>query len=814
MFVSYRLTATMDKYEVIRLLGEGAFGKAFLVKAKDDSRQVVVKEIKTAKMHQKEREASLKEVILMEKMKHPNIVTFLDSFEEDQSLYIVMEYCDSGDLMRRVNMQHGVCFAEEQVLDWFVQICLGLKHIHDRKILHRDIKTQNIFLCNKGVTVKLGDFGIARMLNNTMELARTRIGTPYYLSPEICANQPYNNKTDIWSLGCVLYELATLNHPFEGNNLHQLVVKICRGRYAPINPRYTYDLRILLAQMFKVNPRDRPSINSILKKKFLEKRIRKYLSPELIKEEFSHTVIHRKKSPLLRPTAATSRPAPKIQKAKCEVKRPPRPLMNKKQSPAHCEWKPLAVINRSNIKQFNHLSAAKPASPKIEGQYGHYHGYLDYMERRSNDHISPPMPHYNYLIEDYRQRVNRDPIQWPYAVHEEYIQRKLEAQRYKIKVEKQLGIRPRSSDLYEYQVQNPDMQDRQCVEQQAKKNGARDEEYCQRLKEIRQQYQYEVKEIKGKMEVKENHPGISAETYHIDREKPAEGVAELQEQSRGKDPVQVIEEDLKQMRLHHQMEKKAPEHKHKVKGGIKFEIMLDGELAYEDSQQEQELDVLNQRLTHEQGDNLKQKKWQFIKAESILEDLASKTLEVTSSQMEATSVADKVMVMDAEAPRSRNQWELKPPDTLLNALVAAQLSSVCLTMSEDKIDGTLTPLKPTEESSDPKSNSASDVEVDKERLEPRSDDDDTNFEESEDELSEQLVKSLQDIIHPEQKTEGSDGKGNSQSTSNEEKNQENEGHREMLISDTEKKPEECCDEENIPAPDPDKDSTEQNETTA
>ncbi|XP_059502729.1 serine/threonine-protein kinase Nek5-like isoform X3 [Stegostoma tigrinum] len=762
----------MDKYEVIKLLGEGAFGKAFLVKAKDNNKHVVVKEIKIAKVHQKEREAALKEVTLMDKMKHPNIVKYLDSFEEGQSLFIVMEYCDGGDLMHRINMQHGVYFTEEQVLDWFVQICLGLKHIHDRKILHRDIKTQNIFLCNKGVTVKLGDFGIARMLNNTVELAHTCIGTPYYLSPEICANQPYNNKTDIWSLGCVLYELATLNHPFEGNNLHQLVLRICRGRYAPVNSRYTYDLKMLLAQLFKVNPRDRPSINSILKKKFLEKRIRKYLSAELIKEEFSHTVIHGKKSPASRLTAASSQSAPKIQKAKCAMNQRPRPLINKKPPPAHYEWKASAVANRPNIKQFNNLLTAKPAPPRIEGRYGHYHGYLDYMARRPNDHIPPPVPYYNYQIEDYRQKVNHDPLHWPYAVHEEYIQRKLEAQEYKIKVEKQLGIRPRSSDHYEYQIPNPDAQARQCAKQQAKKRGAADE----------------------------NHPGILAETYHIDREKPVEYVTELQEQNKDKQPHQVFEEDLKQMRLQHQMEKKALELKHKVKGGIKFEIMFNEELTHEDSQQKEELDMLNQTLTHEQGDILKQKKWHFTEAGNILEDLANKTLEVTSSQMEATSKSDEVMVMNADTPKSRNHWKQKPPDTLLNALQAAELSSVCQTMSENHIDDTMTTLKTTDENDDLKSSTASETEFDKARLEPRSDDDDTNFEESEDELIEQLVESLQDLVHPEEKIQGSDETEISQRISNKEGEQGNEGHEEILGSDSPRKPEESFDERNIGAP--------------
>ncbi|TDG95839.1 hypothetical protein EPR50_G00244730, partial [Perca flavescens] len=185
-------------------------------------------------------------------MNHPNIASFITSFHERSSLYIVMEYCDGGDLMKKINMQRGVFFTEEQVVDWFVQICLGLKHIHDRKVLHRDIKAQNIFLTNGGMKAKLGDFGIARMLNNTMELARTCVGTPYYLSPEICESRPYNNKTDIWSLGCVLYEICTLRHPFEGSSLRQLVSKICRGRYSPAPSRYSYELRLLVTQLFKV----------------------------------------------------------------------------------------------------------------------------------------------------------------------------------------------------------------------------------------------------------------------------------------------------------------------------------------------------------------------------------------------------------------------------------------------------------------------------------------------------------------------------------------------------------------------------------
>ncbi|XP_023084675.1 serine/threonine-protein kinase Nek1 isoform X7 [Piliocolobus tephrosceles] len=275
----------MEKYVRLQKIGEGSFGKAILVKSTEDGRQYVIKEINISRMSSKEREESRREVAVLANMKHPNIVQYKESFEENGSLYIVMDYCEGGDLFKRINAQKGVLFQEDQILDWFVQICLALKHVHDRKILHRDIKSQNIFLTKDG-TVQLGDFGIARVLNSTVELARTCIGTPYYLSPEICENKPYNNKSDIWALGCVLYELCTLKHAFEAGSMKNLVLKIISGSFPPVSLHYSYDLRSLVSQLFKRNPRDRPSVNSILEKGFIAKRIEKFLSPQLIAEEF------------------------------------------------------------------------------------------------------------------------------------------------------------------------------------------------------------------------------------------------------------------------------------------------------------------------------------------------------------------------------------------------------------------------------------------------------------------------------------------------------------------------------------------------
>ncbi|XP_064636362.1 serine/threonine-protein kinase Nek1-like isoform X3 [Lineus longissimus] len=318
----------MDRYQKIKKIGEGSFGKAFLVKSKRDGQQYVIKEINIVRMSKKERDEARKEVALLAQMKHPNIVTYRESFEETGSLYICMDFCEAGDLYGKINSQRGILFHEDQVLDLFVQICFAIKYIHDRKILHRDIKSQNIFLTKNG-TVKLGDFGIAKVLNSTVELARTCIGTPYYLSPEICENRPYNNKSDIWSLGCVLYEITTLKHAFEAGNMKNLVFKIVRGSYPPVSAKYSYELRNVIAALFKRNPRDRPSVNNLLKKNFLVKKVEKFMGNEVIAKELAHTVMHGQKmakdvralppapAPVSRPVSARS-----VQERRPESARP------------------------------------------------------------------------------------------------------------------------------------------------------------------------------------------------------------------------------------------------------------------------------------------------------------------------------------------------------------------------------------------------------------------------------------------------------------------------------------------------------------
>ncbi|KAF4086193.1 hypothetical protein AMELA_G00103440 [Ameiurus melas] len=268
----------MDQYTVLKVIGEGSFGRALLVQPKRDKVKWVMKEIRLPKA-EVGMECARREAVLLSRMKHPNIVAFRESFEDDGHLYIVMEFCSGGDLLQRMKQQKGSLFRDDVILRWFSQMCLGTKHIHEKRVLHRDLKSKNIFLTDHG-TIKLGDFGSACALNSAKGYAQTYIGTPYYVSPEIWDNQPYNNKSDIWSLGCVLYELCTLRHPFEARSWKSLILKVCRGTYTPLPSHLPYELHYLIKHMFKTNPRDRPSIDTILSSHRVSRLLHKHISEE------------------------------------------------------------------------------------------------------------------------------------------------------------------------------------------------------------------------------------------------------------------------------------------------------------------------------------------------------------------------------------------------------------------------------------------------------------------------------------------------------------------------------------------------------
>ncbi|KAL0213055.1 hypothetical protein RCL1_006681 [Eukaryota sp. TZLM3-RCL] len=195
-----------------------------------------------------------------------------------------MGYCSNGDLYKYLKSRRSNYLPEEQILDWFIQLCLALQYCHSKHILHRDIKTQNVFLTDNNVA-KLGDFGIAKVLSSTIDVAKSVVGSPLYMSPEILDHRPYNAKSDVWSLGCVLYEMSTMKHAFDAENMNNLIFKIIRGKYPPPPSHYSIELVNLIRQMLSKDPALRPSVNQILRLPFIRKRMQNTIHSEPVPTE-------------------------------------------------------------------------------------------------------------------------------------------------------------------------------------------------------------------------------------------------------------------------------------------------------------------------------------------------------------------------------------------------------------------------------------------------------------------------------------------------------------------------------------------------
>ncbi|XP_075892877.1 serine/threonine-protein kinase Nek3 isoform X2 [Nelusetta ayraudi] len=235
----------MEKYSVQKVIGEGSFGRALLVRCKESQETLVIKEIQLPK-NRSRHENSRQEAILLARMKHPHIVAFRDSFED-------LEMVCSNVFRHTPHPPQTGSAQRLEIQEYFP----------DRG---RHNQARGLWLCI------------------SKSYAHAYVGTPYYVAPEIWDNKPYNNKSDVWSLGCVLYELCTLQHPFQASSWKNLILKVCRGAYPPLPSHLPYELHYLFKQMFKTNPRDRPSVHTILTSHRASRLLRAHLSwqaPEL-----------------------------------------------------------------------------------------------------------------------------------------------------------------------------------------------------------------------------------------------------------------------------------------------------------------------------------------------------------------------------------------------------------------------------------------------------------------------------------------------------------------------------------------------------
>ena len=269
----------MDDFQILSKLGEGAYSTVFKVKRIIDNQIYALKKVKLLNLSEKEKENSLNEVRILASVKSNFVVSYKEAFfdEKDNTLCIVMEFADRGDLYQQIvaHKKTAKFFEESDIWRIFIQLVKGLKALHDLKILHRDMKSANVFLFSNGCA-KLGDLNVSKVARRG--LGYTQTGTPYYASPEVWKDKPYDHKSDVWSLGCVLYEMITLRPPFRAKDMEGLFNKVCKGQFSRIPDRFSDDLFKIVQYLLQVNSIQRPSCEQILQHPIVLKRIEYFKS--------------------------------------------------------------------------------------------------------------------------------------------------------------------------------------------------------------------------------------------------------------------------------------------------------------------------------------------------------------------------------------------------------------------------------------------------------------------------------------------------------------------------------------------------------
>ena len=253
------------KYKIIKELGQGNFGKVFHILDYEDNKEYAIKKIPLKDKGNEEINDIKNEANILSSINNKNIIKYYNSYQDNKSFYILMEFCNGSDLRKLINdyKKKEKSIEQNSIFNIVLSICSGIKEIHEKKIVHRDLKPENIFVTLEK-EIKIGDFGVSKQLLSNKAYASTKIGTYYYMAPELLNSKKYNNKVDIWAFGCIIYELLTLNYCFENENLFGLFNQIINEKHGTIDinkysPKWQRLIDLLLAKDYK----ERPDINEV-----------------------------------------------------------------------------------------------------------------------------------------------------------------------------------------------------------------------------------------------------------------------------------------------------------------------------------------------------------------------------------------------------------------------------------------------------------------------------------------------------------------------------------------------------------------------
>ena len=260
----------LSNYDILQEMGRGAFSTVYKIKSKSDNAIYCLKKINIRKTPDRKNEINI-----LSKLNHPNLVKYITSYEDEEGIYIIMEFCIYGDLYSLLHMvkKKKVYVNEEIIWDIAYQCLLGLEYLHSQQIIHRDIKLLNIFM-SKNKIVKIGDMGMSKILSKK-EMKLSRVGTPLFLAPELVMKEKYDYKADIWSLGCSIYHLAKTTPPFNDENLIRLGQSIVNDDPPELPGCYSNELKNFVSKLMTKNKKMRPSATEALQL-IPEKIINKY----------------------------------------------------------------------------------------------------------------------------------------------------------------------------------------------------------------------------------------------------------------------------------------------------------------------------------------------------------------------------------------------------------------------------------------------------------------------------------------------------------------------------------------------------------